>query len=50
MIYINLLMNPDYYSDIKLAERFIFESSIYLLNMFEKKIDSFIQNKTKQAR
>lgn len=43
-------MNPDYYSDIKLAERLIFENSIYLLNMFDKKVDSFITNKTKQAR
>jgi hypothetical protein len=43
-------MNPDYYSDVKLAERFFFENSIYLLNMFEKKVDSFINNKTRQAR
>lgn len=26
------------------------ESSIYLLNMFEKKVDSFITNKTRQSR
>jgi hypothetical protein len=43
-------MNPDYYSEVKLAERFFFENSIYLLGMFEKKVDSFISNKTRQAR
>lgn len=45
-----LIMNPDCYSDIKLAERFFFENSIYLLNMFEKKLDSFINSKPKKVR
>lgn len=43
-------MNPDCYSDVKLAERFFFENSIYLLNMFEKKLDSFINSKPKKVR
>lgn len=43
-------MNPDYYSDVKLAERFFFENSIYLLNMFEKKLDSFINSKSRKGR
>ena len=34
-------MNPDYTSDIRLVERFIFEHSLYLLHMFDKKIHSF---------
>jgi hypothetical protein len=34
-------MNPDYTSDIRLVERFIFEHNLYLLTMFEKKVDSF---------
>jgi hypothetical protein len=43
-------MNPDCYSDVKLAERFFFENNIYLLDMFEKKVDSFTSNKTRQGR
>ena len=43
-------MNKDYSSDIKQVERFMFDNSIYLLNMFEKKIDSFINTKTKKQR
>ena len=39
-------MNADGYSDIRFSERFIFENSIYLLNMFEKKVDSFLVNRT----
>lgn len=34
-------MNPDRTSDIRLVDRFIFESSLYLLTMFSKKIDTF---------
>lgn len=48
--YIYMAMNPDYYSEVKLAERFFFESNIYLLNMFEKKVESFTSNKTRQGR
>lgn len=35
-------------SDIKQVERFIMDNSVYLLNMFEKKVDSFITNKNKK--
>lgn len=43
-------MNRDYTSDIKQAERFMYDNSIYMLNMFEKKIDSFINLKSKKQR
>jgi hypothetical protein len=44
------IMNKDLTSDIKLVERFMFDNSIYLLNMFEKKVDSFITTKTKKQK
>lgn len=34
-------MNPDCSSDIRQVERLIFDNSIYLLTMFDKKIPSF---------
>lgn len=34
-------MNPDHTSDIRLVDRFIYESSLYLFTMFIKKVDSF---------
>ena len=34
-------MNPDYTSDLKLVERYIVSYSLYLLTMFEKKVDTF---------
>ena len=39
-------MNPDYTSNIRIADRFIFQSSLYLLTMFQNKIETFtpIQN------
>lgn len=39
-------MKRDYYSDIKLAERIIFENTGYLLTMLDKKVDSFTSLKT----
>lgn len=43
-------MNKDLTSDIKQVERFMLDNSVYLLNMFEKKIDSFVSTKTKKQR
>jgi hypothetical protein len=43
-------MNKDYTSDIKQVERFMFDNSVYMLNMFEKKVDSFINLKSKKLR
>lgn len=34
-------MNPDYTSDIRHIERFIFDHNLYILTMFEKKLLSF---------
>ena len=43
-------MNTDYTSDIKQVQRFMFDNSVYLLNMFQKKVDSFIGSKNKQSK
>ena len=43
-------MKRDYYSDVKLAERLIFENSAYLLTMLDKKVDSFTSHKTPNMR
>lgn len=34
-------MKRDYYSDVRMTERIILESSLYVLSNLDKKVDSF---------
>lgn len=43
-------MSRDYYSDVRVAERIIFESSLYLLNNLDQRVESFTTLKTATSR